>query len=318
MIKLLTAKIAAGYLLDLLMGDPYSFPHPVRYIGKFIEFLEIFLKKLKHDKFAGILLTVITVGFAFIITYYLCAVSVIIEVIIIYTIFSTRCLADEAKSVYSALKNNDLAEARKRVGFLVSRDTSELDEKAVIRATVETVSENIVDGIISPIFYLLIGGAPLGMAYKAASTLDSMVGYKNEKYINFGWASARLDDILNFIPARLTAFLLLPAAALVCRMGANNTLRIAIRDRLKHSSPNSAHAESAVAGALGCRLGGPSKYFGEIVDKPYIGDALKEIDKEDILKSVRLMYAASVIGLFLGGVIFFTAAIVFENRRLQK
>ena len=300
MIKLLTVKIAAGFLLDLLFGDPYSFPHPVRFIGRFITLLESILRKLKYDKFAGILLTLITVSLTYAATYYLSAVSVIIEIVLIYTIFSARCLANEAISVYRALENNDLAEARRRVSFLVSRDTAGLDEKAIIRAAVETVSENIVDGVISPMFYLFLGGAPLGMAYKAASTLDSMVGYKNAKYIKFGWASARLDDVLNFIPARITAFVLLPAAAFVCRMSARNSFRIALRDRLKHSSPNSAHAEAAVAGALGCRLGGPSKYFGAIVDKPFIGDELKKIDKEDIVKSVKLMYAASVAGLLLG------------------
>ena len=157
---MLAVKIAAGFLLDLIVGDPYSFPHPVRFIGKFIGRLEAVLRKLKRDKFAGILLTLITVSFTYIITYYLSAVSIIIEIIFIYTIFSTRCLADEARAVYRALEDNDIAEARKRVSFLVSRDTADLDVKAIIRATVETVSENIVDGIISPMFYLFIGSSP--------------------------------------------------------------------------------------------------------------------------------------------------------------
>ncbi|MBN2403078.1 MAG: cobalamin biosynthesis protein CobD [Spirochaetes bacterium] len=313
MIMSLAVKIAAGYLLDLFFGDPYSFPHPVRYIGKLIGYLESVLRKLGRDKLAGILLTLITVSITFVITYYLSAVSIIIEIIIIYTVFSVRCLADEAGAVYRALENSDIAEARKRVSCLVSRDTAKLDEKAVIRATVETVSENIVDGIISPMFYLFIGGAPLGMAYKAASTLDSMVGYKNAKYIMFGWAGARLDDLLNFIPARLTAFIILPAAAFVCGMSAKNAFRIMLRDRLKHSSPNSAHAESAVAGAIGCRLGGPSEYFGEVIDKPYIGDAAKETGMEDILKSIKLMYVSSVIGLLLGCIMAVTAALICRN-----
>jgi adenosylcobinamide-phosphate synthase len=306
---LLAVKITAGFLLDLLLGDPYSFPHPVRFIGKFIGQLETVLRKLKRDKFAGILLTLITVSITYIIMYYLSAVSIIIEIIFIYTIFSTRCLADEARAVYRALEDNDITEARKRVSFLVSRDTAELDMKAIIRATVETVSENIVDGIISPMFYLFIGGAPLGMAYKTASTLDSMVGYRNANYIKFGWASARLDDLLNFIPARITGFVIIPAAAFICGMNAKNAFCMVIRDRRKHSSPNSAHGESAVAGAIGCRLGGPSKYFGELVDKQYIGDQLKEIDKEDILKSVRLMYVSSFIGLLVGCII----VIIFKN-----
>lgn len=302
-IALLAVKVAAGFMLDLLFGDPYSFPHPVRFIGKLISLLESVLRRLKQDRIAGILLTLITVIITFAITYYLSALSVFIEIVLIYTIFSARCLADEAMSVYRALERDDVAEARKRVSFLVSRDSAELEEKAVIRATVETVSENIVDGMISPMFFLFIGGAPLGMAFKAASTLDSMVGYKNAKYIRFGWASARLDDILNFIPARIAAFVLLPAAALFCGMDVRNVFRIVLRDRSKHSSPNSAHAESAVAGAIGCRLGGPSKYFGKIVNKPFIGDPLKEIDREDILKSIKLMYLSTFIALVLGCII---------------
>lgn len=298
-------SICAGFFLDLIFGDPYSFPHPVRYIGKYTEFLESKLRKICNDKLAGVFLALIVVLTSYFVTFYVSLISIVLEILLIYTIFSTRTLADEARKVYDLLQKGDIASARRQVAFLVSRDTNEMQENDIVRATVETVSENIVDGIISPMFYLFIGGAPLGMGYKAASTLDSMVGYKNEKYIKFGWASARLDDLLNFIPARITSYLLIPFAALICGMDAGNSFRIMLRDRRKHSSPNSAYSEAAVAGAIGCRLGGPASYFGRVIEKPYIGDALKEIGKEDILKSIRIMYAAALSGLALGCIIVF-------------
>ncbi len=297
-------KIIIGFLLDLLLGDPHSFPHPVRYIGKYIELLENQLRKTGYEKISGVLLTIIVVLTSFFITYYISSVSVIIEVILIYTMFAARSLASEAKAVYNYLNDNNLKEARQHVAFLVSRDTKGMKEKDIVRAAVETVSENIVDGVISPMFYLFIGGAPLGMAYKAASTLDSMVGYRNEKYIRFGWAGAKLDDILNYIPARITAFVLIPAAAFICGFSVKNCMRVMLRDRRNHSSPNSAHPESAVAGALLVQLGGPASYFGKAVDKPLIGDALRRLEREDILRSIRIMYAASIIGLVLGCLVY--------------
>jgi adenosylcobinamide-phosphate synthase len=304
MIMLPAVKIVAGFLLDLLLGDSYTFPHPVRFIGKYIELLEKFLRKFKSERISGIFLTIIVVLTSFVLTYYISSVSVVIEIILIYTIFAARSLAEEAKAVYQYLDADNLKAARKHIAFLVSRDTKNMQERDIIRAAVETVSENIVDGIISPMFYVLIGGAPLGMAYKAASTLDSMVGYKNDKYIRFGWASARLDDVLNYIPARITAFALIPAAAFICRLDVKNCMRVMLRDRLNHSSPNSAHSESAVAGALGVQLGGTTSYFGKLVDKPTIGDPLRKLEKEDILRSIRIMYATAIIGLVLGCMVF--------------
>lgn len=304
MVMLHQINILCGFVLDLVFGDPYSFPHPVRIIGKYIELLEGLLRKIHSLKLAGVLLTLIVVSTSFIIAKYVSAISAILEIFLIYTIFSTRSLADEAMIVYSSLKSGDIYAAKKQISFLVSRDTENMHEEDIIRATVETISENIVDGIISPMFYLFIGGAPLGMAYKAASTLDSMVGYKNGKYIDFGWASARLDDALNFIPARLTS-VLIAAAAFFCGFDAKNSFRIVLRDRLKHASPNSAHPEAAVAGAIGCRLGGPVSYFGERTIKPYIGDHVREINRGDIKRVIRLMYMTSFLGLVLGSLVIY-------------
>ncbi|MBN2040596.1 MAG: cobalamin biosynthesis protein CobD [Spirochaetes bacterium] len=303
-------NILFGFVLDLIFGDPYTFPHPVRFIGKYIEILEEPLRKISSLKIAGILLTVIVVITAYFVTLYFSAISIVLEIFIIYTIFSTRTLSNEAMNVYSCLKSGDLNSARIQISYLVSRDTDCMKEEDIIRATVETISENIVDGIISPLFYLFIGGAPLGMAYKAASTLDSMVGYKNETYIDFGWASARLDDVLNFIPARITA-VLIPFAALFCGYDAKNSFRIALRDRHKHSSPNSAYSEAAVAGAIGCQLGGPASYFGQRVIKPYIGDRIREVNRGDIIRTIRIMYFTSFLGLVLGCFVLYIVKMFF-------
>ena len=293
-------NITAGFALDIILGDPYWFPHPVKYIGKLIEFLEGLFSNINNKKAAGLLLVLIIPPLTFGITYFIASLSVIIEIILIYTVFATRSLAFEAKKVYTLLDKNNIEEAKKQLANLVSRDTKSLKEKDIIKATIETVSENIVDGIISPMFYLFIGGVPLAMAYKAVNTLDSMVGYKNEKYIDFGMASAKLDDIMNFIPSRITAFILIPAAAVLNRKNYKNTFRILLRDRFNHASPNSAQTEAAIAGALGCELGGPAKYHGKTVNRPTIGDNTREIVKSDILECIKLMYAASIIGLCLG------------------
>ncbi len=234
------------------------------------------------------------------------------EIILIYTIFAVKDLGDQAKSVYDALNKSDIEEARKKIAMLVSRDVKNLDAGEIARAAVETVSENIVDGIISPMFFLFLGGAPLGMAYKAASTLDSMVGYKNDKYIKFGWASARLDDILNFIPARIAGFFLIPLASLICGYNPLNSLAAVKRDRLNHASPNSGHSEAAVAGALKCRLGGPSIYFGQIVNKPLICTSGRDPGKEDILKSIKIMYVTSIVSIVIGSALTLIAGYLFS------
>lgn len=293
-------KIAAGLLLDAIAGDPQGFPHPVRAIGRMISALERVLLKTRHKKIAGVFLVVIVIAVTYAAALAVASFSTALEILLIYMIFAARSLGVEADAVHRLLAAGKVAEARVRIGFLVSRDTAGLDEQSIIRAAVETVAENTVDAVIAPLMYLFIGGAPLGMAYKAGNTLDSMVGYKNEKYADFGWAGARLDDLLNFIPARITGFLLVPLAALLCGKSARGSLRIVIRDRLNHASPNAGHGEAAVAGALGIRLGGASSYFGKITDKPTIGDASRELRLGDIPDSIRLMRVATILGFALG------------------
>jgi len=205
------------------------------------------------------------------------------------------------------LKNNDLPEARKYLSYIVSRDTSHLQEGEIIRGTVETVAENISDGIIAPLFYLFLGGVPLAMAYKAINTLDSMVGYKNDKYLYFGRVSARLDDVVNYIPARLTVVFVVLSSYIVGKMG-SRSLKIALRDGRNHNSPNSGYPEAAVAGALGIQLGGDNQYFGKIVHKPIIGDALHPLQQRHLTETYQLMYTASAIGV----IVFFLIGRVLE------
>jgi adenosylcobinamide-phosphate synthase len=212
------------------------------------------------------------------------------------------CLKKESENVRRKLVSGTLAEARKAVGRIVGRDTAELSDAGVTRAAVETVAENFSDGEIAPLFYMLIGGAPLALAYKAVNTMDSMVGYKNEDYIDFGRAAAKLDDAANFLPSRLAAILLIAAAPLVGLDG-KNALRIWRRDRRKHASPNSAQTEAAMAGALHVQLAGPASYFGERVEKPYIGDPDRPIEPEDIRRANRLMYAAGFLGILVMGAV---------------
>lgn len=225
----------------------------------------------------------------------------LVEVWMIFTALAGRCLAQSAMAVARPLQAGDLAESRHKLSWIVGRDTSQLQPAQINRAVVETVAENTVDGIIAPLFFLLLGGAPLAMAYKAVNTLDSMVGYKHEKYRAIGMVSARLDDVANFLPARLS-WLLLSLAAVLCREDGARALRTGWRDRYQHSSPNCAWPEATVAGALGIRLGGPNDYFGQRVEKPWIGDAVRDIAVDDISRTIRLMWVASslALALFIG------------------
>lgn len=290
-------SIYIGYIIDLIIGDPYSFPHPVIYIGKLIKVVENNIRKIfkdeKHLKLAGFILWFITVGLTYLVTYLIIRISkfsmitfFIVNSFIIYTTLATKCLKDEAVKIYNVLKSGDIKESRKQLSYIVGRDTSNLNEAEIIRATVETVAENTVDGIISPIFYVFIGGAPLAMAYKAVNTLDSMVGYKNDKYINLGFASAKIDDIANYIPARICV-IFMTLASFVLRFDYKRCFKIAIRDRKNHKSPNCAYSEGAVAGALGIQLGGTNIYFGKLVYKPTIGDKGRDIEIEDIKKQIK-------------------------------
>lgn len=313
MSKLIILVMVIAYLLDLVLGDPYSFPHPVRFIGNLIRFTEgkirIIFKSKKQLKIGGFLLWTITVGFTALVTNLilnlLCINNifyVIIASIILYTTLSTKCLADEAKKIYEVLKTGDIEKSRKQLSYIVGRDTTSLNENEIIRATVETVAENTVDGIISPMMYGFIGGPVLAMAYKAINTLDSMVGYKNEKYGDIGFASAKIDDIANFIPARITPFFMM-IASFILGFNSKKSIKIAMRDRKNHKSPNCAYAEGAVAGALEVQLGGTNMYFGEKVYKPTIGDKDRELEAEDILRTNKIMYLTSFIALVIFSII---------------
>ncbi|MDI7817725.1 adenosylcobinamide-phosphate synthase CbiB [Clostridioides difficile] len=302
-------SIYIGYVADLIVGDPYSFPHPVRFIGKLINFTQGIIRKVfksdKQLKFGGFILWFITVGITYLITYSIVKLfsfngllSVVVNGFIIYTTLATKCLKDEALKIYNVLKTGDIEKSRMQLSYIVGRDTTTLSESEIIRATVETVAENTVDGIIAPMFYAFIGGAPLAMVYKAINTLDSTVGYKNEKYKDIGFASAKIDDVANYIPARISV-VLMTIGSFFLRYNYRNCFKISIRDRKNHKSPNCAFSEGAVSGALGIQLGGTNVYFGEKVYKPTIGDKLREIDKEDIIKTNKIMYASSFVSILV-------------------
>ena len=302
-------SIYTGYALDLIIGDPYSFPHPVRYIGKLISIVEKQIRKItssdKGLKIAGFFLWFIVVGATFGITTLVLQLFkfnklayFIVNTILIYTTLATKCLKDESVKIYKVLKTGDLEKSRIQLSYIVGRDTTNLNEKEIVRATVETVAENTVDGIIAPLFYGFIGGAPLAMAYKAVNTLDSTVGYKNDKYYYLGFASDKIDDIANYIPARL-GVILLPLGSLFTGFNFKDALKIGIRDRKNHKSPNCAFSEGAVAGALGIQLGGTNVYFGKEVYKPTIGDKTREIEIEDIVRTNKIMYSSSIISIII-------------------
>ena len=302
-------KILIAYVLDLIFGDPQNVVHPVQVIGKIISAGEKVLLRKKYKFLAGAVLNIFTVSITYTLMYLISKsvkISVffmIIEIYLMYTIFSINSLAREGNRVYRILKEGDIEKARKDLSYLVSRDTEMMDEKMIIRSTMETISENTVDGIVAPMFYMFLGGMPLAMAYKAINTLDSMVGYKNEKYMDFGKFSAKVDDAANFIPARITGILIV-LASMILGYDYKNSLKIFIRDRKNHSSPNSAHSEASVAGALGVQFGGKVSYFGKEINKPTIGDKTKDFELEDIRKNIRIMYVTSFLSLVIFSLIF--------------
>ncbi|MCP2005402.1 adenosylcobinamide-phosphate synthase [Buttiauxella sp. JUb87] len=299
-----------AWLLDYWFGDPPHWPHPVRWIGNLItvsqRIIRQFCKSDRALKIGGGVLWLVVVGTTWGVSWgvlYLANLlhpwlGWLVEVWMIYTVLAARCLSDAALDVYRALKHGTLAESREKLSWIVGRDTSQLERPQITRAVVETVAENSVDGVIAPLFFLLLGGAPLAMAYKAVNTLDSMVGYKTEKYRAIGYVSARLDDLANYFPARLS-WLLLTIAAFCLRANPRQALRIGWRDRYQHSSPNCAWSEATVAGALGIRLGGPNTYFGERVEKPWMGDEQRGVAIDDITRTIQLMMLASLLALLL-------------------
>ncbi|MGL5367327.1 MAG: adenosylcobinamide-phosphate synthase CbiB [Cetobacterium somerae] len=302
-------KIWIAYLLDLILGDPYWFPHPVRFIGKYITFIENKIYSLKNKKVWGGVLTFTVILSTVVLSYYIARTSEFLEIFFLYTTLATKSLGAEGIKVYKILKSGDLQKAQKELSYLVSRDTGEMDEIQVVRSTMETIAENSVDGIIAPMFYAFLGSfividgvsmaLPLAMGYKAVNTLDSMVGYKNDKYIDFGMVSAKVDDFFNFIPARLSGLIIIPIATFLLGMGIKKPLKIFFRDRKNHSSPNSGHPEAVFAGAIGVQFGGKTKYFGKYFEKPTIGDKLKEFQCEDIKKCYKIMFMTSFVGIVL-------------------
>ena len=306
------SALAVGIVLDIMIGDPQSLPHPIRAIGALIAGLEKLLRRtrLQSDVVKGALLWLIVMiatiavsfgilGGAYMLNIYAGAA---VEAILTFYILAAGSLRDESMKVYEALDEGLMA-ARKSLSMIVGRDTEVLDEAGIIRATVETVAENTSDGVIAPLLYTFLGGPVLGMCYKAVNTMDSMLGYHNDDYEYFGKFAARADDVANFIPSRLSALFMCAAAGIfgVCRIGKKlgcsgvNALRIWLRDRYEHKSPNSAQTESACAGALGIRLGGSSRYNGVLVEKPYIGDDTRPVEREDIRRAVRLMFITEIV-----------------------
>lgn len=301
--------LVIGFILDLILGDPYYFPHPVKFIGKFISFGEKFVRKLFHQtpkgQFISGTILYITVIFifgllSFILLYTLRKISIYFEflaqVYFCYSMIAVKCLKDESMKVYFELKNQNIKGAKKKLSYIVGRDTINLNKEQIINAVVETVSENTSDGVIAPLFYMTLGGFPFIIIYKVINTFDSMIGYKNEKYIYFGKTAAKIDDIANFIPSRLSAVFMI-IAVYILKYDYKNAVKIFKRDRFKHASPNSAQTESVCAGALGLKLGGDAYYFGKLYKKEYIGDGNKKSDIDDIIKVNKILYVTSFIAI---------------------
>lgn len=305
------AAFICGFVLDALFGDPYRMPHIIRFVGNLIVWVERVLRGAlpatpRGERLAGVMLVAVVTGVscgASLLVLWLAGLvspwlAFMVESFVCYQMIAAKQLRIEARRVHDALRDDGLVAARTAVSMIVGRDTAELDEAGVTRAAVETVAENTSDGVVAPLLFMALGGAPAGVLYKAVNTMDSMVGYVNDRYRYFGTAAARLDDLLNWVPARLTGALMCLVAPLVGLDG-RGAWRIFLRDRLRHASPNSAHPEAACAGALGVQLAGPASYFGVLHDKPTIGDATRPIEPGDILRANRLLTATSIAALLL-------------------
>lgn len=317
MIEEILLSLVLGYLLDLFIGDPHWLYHPIRLVGNLISVLEkglraVFPKTPKAEITAGVFLVILTTG----ITTAAAAgilylgflihptVKFVLEVIMCYQLLATRALKDESMKVYDKLKEKDLEGSRYAVSMIVGRDTQNLDEAGVTKAAVETVAENTSDGIIAPMLFMAIGGPVLGFFYKSVNTMDSMVGYKNDRYLYFGRAAAKFDDILNYIPARISAWMMI-FSCFFAGLDAKEACRIFKRDRYNHASPNSAQTEAVMAGALHVQLAGDAWYFGKLHKKKTIGDPIRTVEYEDIRRANRLLYVTSFFTLLVCGAIRF-------------
>lgn len=305
--------VGVGFLLDLRFGDPAFLAHPIRFIGALISNGEALLKKIpmtspRGQFAAGTLLATCVVAISFLVPYALLTIAgyihpafrFVLEAFFCYQIFAMKSLKMASMDVYAPLVQGDIGLAREKLSYIVGRDTQNLSEEQIVKATVETVAENTADGVIAPMIFMMLGGAPLGFLYKAINTLDSMIGYNNEQYQYFGKFAARLDDVANYIPARLSAFFMI-VGALFCKYDVKKAIGIFLRDRYNHKSPNSAQTESVCAGALGIQLGGTNSYFGKVVVKQTIGDATRAPISGDIVSAIKLMLATSMIGLVILG-----------------
>lgn len=326
-------QIILGFLLDLIIGDPQNPIHPIRIIGSLCKFVENLFRKIlkQHLKVVGLVTWIIVVSIVFTFNYLLIKItylinpiiSIILGTVMIYFCISAKALKIEGLKVIKYLIKDDIKGARKQLSYIVGRDTENLDKEAILKAVIETVAENMSDGVIAPFFYAGLGGAPLAFLYKAVNTMDSMFGYKNEKYIEFGYFPAKLDDVFNYIPARLSGYLI-TIASFILGLDYKNSLKIYKRDKNNHSSPNSAHPEAAVAGALNIQLGGANYYFGKLVEKPTIGDCKEKVSIDKVNDVNNILYCSAILGCIMSLIIKFIVSYImlikykFLIRRMEN
>lgn len=313
-------EIILGFLLDLIVGDPQNPIHPIRIIGSLCKTVEKFFRSIlkRYLKVAGLLTWILVVFIVFIFNYLLLkvtyrinpSVTMILGSVMIYFCISTKALKIEGLKVVKYVIEDDIEGARKQLSYIVGRDTKNLDKESILKAVVETVAENMSDGVIAPLFYAGIGGAPLAFLYKAVNTMDSMFGYKNDKYIEFGYFPAKLDDVFNYIPARLSGYFIV-VVSFILGLDYKNSFKIYKRDKNNHSSPNSAHPEAAVAGALNVQLGGPNYYFGKLVEKQTIGDDREKIDINKVNNTNNILYCSAVLGCIMALIINWSINVIF-------
>jgi len=306
--------IGIAMIIDFIIGDPAWFPHPIIYIGKLINSLDKRVRSIckseKALKLGGGIIVIIVALTCFLIPFTVLKLTRgvpllhhILNIIILWTTLAARCLHKEGIKIYYSLKRNDLEDTRLKLSYIVGRDTKELTEKEIIRADVETIAENTSDGVIAPLLFAMIGGAPLAMLYKGINTMDSMLGYMNEKYKDIGFFPAKTDDVFNYIPARITGIIMCIVSPIV-KGNIFFSFKIMLRDRKNHKSPNCGYPESAAAGALKIQIGGINKYFGEVFYKPTIGDKIKELNLSNIINTIKLMYAAEITTFLMGALIY--------------